>query len=87
MNNTFCKTDSFTNVNPIKRTFIHKNIHLNSKFRDDYYNTSSTNFKYTFSETLEKVVSIKLSSISNLSKWNVLFGYLATTSLQHLLHL
>ena len=69
MNNTFCKTDSFTNVNPIKRTFIHKNIHLNSKFRDDYYNTSSTNFKYTFSETLEKVVSIKLSSISIPNSW------------------
>jgi hypothetical protein len=68
-NNTFCRHQGFQQVNPIKRKFVHKNIHLNSKFRDDYYNTASTNFKYTFSETLEKVISIKLSSISIPNSW------------------
>ena len=66
-NNTF--KQSFQSVNPIKRPFIHKNVHLNSKFRDDYYNTSSTNFKYTFSDNLEKVISIKLASISIPNSW------------------
>ena len=66
-NNTF--QQDFQRVNPIKRTHIHKNIHLNSKFRDDYYNTSSTNFKYTFSDHLEKVVSMKLASISMPNSW------------------
>jgi len=56
-------------VNPIKRKHIHKNIHLNSKFRDDYYNTSSSNFKYTFSNNLEKVISLKLTSISIPNSW------------------
>lgn len=68
-NNRFCRQHSFQNVNPINRSFVYKNIHLNSKFRDDYYNTASTNFKYTFSETLEKIVSIKLASISIPNSW------------------
>jgi len=67
MNNN-CSQD-FQNVNPIKRMYIHKNIHLNSKFRDDYYNTSASNFKYTFSDNLEKVISLKLSSISIPNSW------------------
>ena len=68
-NNTLCRQGSFQSVNPIRRSYMYKNIHLNSKFRDDYYNTSSTNFKYTFSETLENVVSIKLASISIPNSW------------------
>ncbi len=68
-NNTFCRQQNFQQVNPIKRKYMHKNIHLNSKFRDDYYNTASTNFKYTFSDNLEKVVSLKLSSISIPNSW------------------
>ena len=68
-NNTFCRQQSFNRVNPISRKFIHKNIHLNTKFRDDYFNTSSTKFKYTFSETLENVVSVKLISLSLPNSW------------------
>jgi len=67
MNNNF--SQDFQRVNPIKLKHIHKNIHLNSKFRDDYYNTSSSNFKYTFSNNLENVVSLELSSISIPDSW------------------
>jgi hypothetical protein len=68
-NNTFCSQQSFNGINPLSRKFIHKNIHLNTKFRDDYFNTSSTKFKYTFSESLENVVSIKLTSLSLPNSW------------------
>ena len=71
MSNAFCGSKGFNTVNPINRKFIHKNIHLNTKFRDDYFNTSSSNFKYTFSETLENVVSVKLRSISVPNSWSL----------------
>ena len=52
-----------SNVNPIKREVEYKNIHFNSKFRKNYYNTSSTNFHYELPEPCSNVVSMKLSAI------------------------
>ena len=52
-----------SNVNPIKREAEYKNIHFNTKYRDDYYKTSSTNFHYNFPEPCSNVVSLKLTSI------------------------
>lgn len=52
-----------SNINPIKREAEFKNIHFNTKYRDDYYKTSSTNFHYNFPEPCSNVVSLKLTSI------------------------
>jgi hypothetical protein len=50
-------------INPISREAEYKNIHFNTKYRKDYYNSSSTNFQYDFPEPCNNVVSLKLSSI------------------------
>lgn len=50
-------------INPISREMEHKNIHFNTKYRKDYYKSSSTNFQYDFPEPCNNVVSLKLSSI------------------------
>ena len=37
-----------TSVNQVERPTIQKIIHFNTKFRDNFYNTSSSDFKYNF---------------------------------------
>ena len=46
-----------------------KIVHLNSKFRDNYYNTSSTNYSYKFPNIIKEVVSLKLRSIEIPNSW------------------
>lgn len=48
---------------------IYTNIHLASKYRDNYYNTSATNYTYTLPTTLKNVTSLKLSSICIPNTW------------------
>ena len=58
-------------VNPLERERIFTNIHFNSKFRDNYYSTSSSNFQYTLPQPSDKVVSLSLSSICIPNSWYV----------------
>lgn len=51
-------------VNPLNRNIIYRDVHFNTKFRDSYETTSSTNFVFSLSNSLDKVTSIKLSSLS-----------------------
>ena len=51
-------------VNPLNRNIIYRDVHFNTKFRDSYETTSSTNFIYSLPDSLDKVTSIKLSSLS-----------------------
>lgn len=69
--NTIAKS----NINSIKRTTQLINIHLNSCFRENYYKSSSTNYKYHFPVgVIKNVLSIKLSSIEIPNSW-YLFSY------------
>lgn len=58
-------------VNPIRRDNTYTNIHFNSKYRDNYYNSSASNFQYTLPQPMDNVVSVKLSSISIPNTWYV----------------
>ena len=51
-------------VNPLNRNIIYRDVHFNTKFRDSYETTSSTNFVFSLPDSLDKVTSIKLSSLS-----------------------
>ena len=67
--NTFDNTIINGNVNPIRRDKVFTNIHFNSKYRDNYYNSSASNFQYTLPQPVDEVVSLKLSSISIPNTW------------------
>ncbi len=56
---------SCNNSNSNKFTFVH----VNTKFRSNYYNTSSTDFNYQLPNSYSNVVSLKLDSICIPNTW------------------
>ena len=52
-----------------KRKKCCKIVHLNSKFRDNYYNTRSTDYSYKFPNIIKDVLSMKLRSIEIPNSW------------------
>ena len=56
-------------INPIERRTTTKTISIDSIYRHDYSNTSSTDFTWKLPVTEHKVVSLKLSSIELPIKW------------------
>lgn len=50
-------------LNPINIKTIKKAINIDSLFRSDYYNSKSTNYTITLPERINKIVSMRLSSI------------------------
>ena len=57
------------NINQINRPVLKKVIHFNTKFRDNYYNTSSTDFLYKFPLTISNALSVRLRSIDIPNTW------------------
>ena len=51
-------------VNPLRRTAYHQTININSRFRDDYYISPSTDFFVTIPGHINKVTSMRLVKIS-----------------------
>ena len=43
-------------LNEVDRPIISKIIHLNTKFRDNYYNTSSSDYFYKFPVEIKKAI-------------------------------
>lgn len=58
-----------SNINPIVREDTKQNLHFNTKFRDKYYQTSSTDFQFNLVEPCNNITSLKLSSISIPNSW------------------
>jgi hypothetical protein len=50
-------------INPIKKTTIKKNLNIDSKFRDNYYTTSSSNFSINLPIKIYDVLQMQLASI------------------------
>jgi len=50
-------------INPLATRIIHKNITVDTRFRDSYYATSSSNFTVQFPNKLSKVVSMQMTAI------------------------
>lgn len=69
--NTFNNTIVKGGVNPIRRDAIYTNIHCDSKYRDNYYNSSASDFLYTLPQPIDNIVSLKLNSIAVPNAWYV----------------
>jgi len=67
MNDSWLQTGK--SVNEMNRTVIQQIVHFNSKFRDNYYTTSSSNFKYNFPLPINNVISLRLRSIDIPNTW------------------
>jgi hypothetical protein len=50
-------------INPIKKRTIKKNLNIDTKFRDNYYSSSSTNFNLNLPININDVIQMQLSSI------------------------
>jgi hypothetical protein len=50
-------------INPLTRRILRKNINIDTKFRDNYYNTQSTNFHLDLPIRLTQVVSLQLTAL------------------------
>jgi hypothetical protein len=67
--------DSFNNsvapgsLNSIKRISYFQNLNLNTCFRNQYAQSSSTQFTYTFPSEIKNVVSMRLASIEIPNSW------------------
>ena len=50
-------------INPLKKRTIRKNLNIDTRFRDNYYANSSTNFNLTLPTNFNDVVQMQLTSI------------------------
>jgi len=50
-------------INPLKRRINRKNLNIDTRFRDNYFGSSSTNFNTALPIQLNNIVSMQLSSI------------------------
>ncbi len=50
-------------INPIKKRTIRKNLNIDTKFRENYYSSPSTNFNFTLPTTFNDVLQMQLSAI------------------------
>lgn len=50
-------------INPLKKRIVKKNLVIDTKFRENYYNSSSTNFSFALPTNFNDVIELNLSSI------------------------
>ena len=50
-------------INPIKKSTIRKNINIDSRFRDNYYTSSSSNFNVKLNMNMYNILQMQLSAI------------------------
>jgi hypothetical protein len=50
-------------LNPLKKRVVRKNLVIDSRFRDNYYNTSASNFSINLPTNFNNVIELQLSSI------------------------
>jgi hypothetical protein len=50
-------------INPIKKRTIRKNLNIDSRFRDNYYSTSSSNFNINLPLNIDNVLQMQLNAI------------------------
>ena len=67
--NTFENKLVAGNINSIKRISKLVNVHLDSCFRDKYYNSNPCNYVYQLPKQFKNVVSMKLASIEIPNAW------------------
>ena len=56
------KSNLTSKINPINRNILASVLNINTMFRNDYYNTKSSNFNIDLNDTLQNVTSLTLQS-------------------------
>ena len=56
-------------INPLEKRLITKTVCIDTLFRSNYPSTKSTDFTYTFPETINNVVSMKIKAIEIPNSW------------------
>jgi len=51
-------------INPIKKRIVKKNLVIDTRFRENYYSTSSTNFNFQLPTNFNDILSLELTSIN-----------------------
>ena len=69
LDKTWDVLDKNITVNPFFKNTIKKVICVDSRFRNDYCNTSATNFVVQLNFTLKNVISMRLESIEVPNTW------------------
>jgi hypothetical protein len=60
---TNCSQFSIGQMNPFKRGSIIKNLNIDTRFRENYYTSCSTNFTFQLPMTFSNVISMQLTAI------------------------
>ena len=80
----------FASLNPIKREVISRVLTVNTKYRNNYYGTKSSDFTFTIPNPIKNVTALKISNaelqntyypVSNYLKTNVFFIKLTNVNL------
>jgi hypothetical protein len=50
-------------INPIRKSTIRQNLNIDSRFRENYYSTASSNFQVTLPMNFDKVLRMQLTAI------------------------
>jgi hypothetical protein len=50
-------------INPLRRSTIRKNLNIDSRFRENYYSTASSNFQITLPMNFDNVLRMQLNAI------------------------
>ena len=74
-------------INPLQTRIIHKNITVDTRFRDRYYQTVSSNFMISLPMRLNKVVSMQMTALE-LPKnfYNISSDYRNNYFIMHIFH-
>lgn len=57
-------------INPLKKKIIKKNLNIDSRFRDNYYDSTATNFNVTLPIMFTNVISMQLAAIEMPATFN-----------------
>ena len=68
----------FKKVNPIRREIINTVLTINTKYRNNYYGTKSTDFLFTLPNSVKNVTALKISNAELQNTYYTVSNYLKT---------
>lgn len=77
-NNTVVEKKKFKGVNPIKREIYNTALTINTKYRNNYYGTKSTDFLFTLPTPVNNVTALKISNTELQNTYYAVSNYLKT---------
>jgi hypothetical protein len=73
-------------LNNIDRTYADKIVHINTKYRDNYYKTTASNFSYTFPIPIKNAISMRIQSIDIPNSWYNISKYTGNNTFKIKVH-